>query len=52
MKNPLAEMPKVTVFVPNRLVTTSIDGKLPAVPVSVSMPPWVSKSTKQEEMKS
>lgn len=44
-----SEVKKITVYVPNRGVTTSIEGKLPAIPVSLSMPPWASKSTKGEK---
>jgi hypothetical protein len=43
-------MKKVTIYVPNRSYTSSADGKLPKVPVSVSLPPWV-KTEKEEEEK-
>ena len=49
MKTRRSEVKKVTVYVPNRGVTASIEGKLPRIPVSLSMPPWVSKSTKGEK---
>jgi hypothetical protein len=49
MKTRRSEVKKITVYVPNRGVTTSIEGKLPSVPVSLSMPPWVSKSIKGEK---
>lgn len=33
-------MDKKTITVPNRSYTSSADGHLPKVPVSVSRPPW------------
>jgi hypothetical protein len=39
-------MLKKTITVPNRSYTSSADGHLPKVKVSVSMPPW--EQTKQE----
>ena len=49
MKTRRSEVKKITVYVPNRGVTTSIEGKLPSIPVSLSMPPWAPKSTNGEK---
>ena len=42
-------MKKKTIIVPNRSYTSSADGHLPKIKVSVSMPPWEEK--KPEEKK-
>lgn len=42
-------MKKMTILIPNRNYTSSADGKLPKVPVSVSRPPWEKQETKSEE---
>jgi hypothetical protein len=44
-------MKKITVLVPNRSYTSSADGHLPKVPVSVSCPPWVKPSNEKETEK-
>ena len=44
-------MKKMTVLVPNRSYTSSADGKLPTVAVSVSRPPWVKQEDKEESEK-
>jgi hypothetical protein len=43
-------MKKITISVPNRNYTSSADGRLPQVPVSVSMPPWI-KDEEEEKKK-
>jgi len=43
-------MKKLTILVPNRSYTSSADGHLPKVAVSVSRPPWI-KDKKEEEDK-
>ncbi len=42
-------MLKKTILVPNRSYTSSADGHLPKVPVSVSQPPWEREETKKDE---
>lgn len=42
-------MKKKTISVPNRSYTSSADGQLPRVPVSVSMPPWEEQKPTENE---
>jgi hypothetical protein len=45
-------MKKKTISIPNRSYTSSADGHLPKVKVSVSMPPWEeNKPTEKEDDK-
>ncbi len=44
-------MLKKTILVPNRSYTSSADGSLPKVKVTVSMPPWEQKKTEEKDDK-
>jgi hypothetical protein len=44
-------MDKLTILVPNRSYTSSADGRLPKVAVSVSRPPWIKEEKEEGDKK-